>query len=135
MEQFARSFGANLERWVTTQKSFLNSIKNVEPQLKTADRLELILAIRTVFSHMIRTIEAFDKWLQDPFIVGHMPREMLEEVQRKVWNVAKELLELDIAHTTQFKEYVEKLANEGKLNPLLYGGKREQERPGPRLSV
>ena len=136
MEQFARSFRANLERWVSTQKTFLDSLKNVETQLKTADRLELILAIRTVFNHMIRTIQAFDKWLQDPFIIGHMPREMLEEVQKKVWSMAKELLELDIEHTSQFRDYVEKLANEGKLNPLLYrGGEERRERPGPSLSV
>lgn len=133
MEQFSRAFGANLAQWTKTQKSVLDSVKQVEYQLESADRLELVLATRMAFKHIVRTIEAFDKWLQDPFILGHMPREMLEEVQKKVWNILKEVLELDIEHTSQFKEYVEKLAVEGKLNPLLYS--RKEERRGPPLSI
>ena len=128
--QFARSFVANLEHWVEAQKLVLSSVRRVEEQLKDADRLELILATRMAFRHMIRTLEAFDKWLQDPFIIGHMPREMLEEVQRKAWELLKQLLELDINHTTQFKDYMLKLAREGKLNPLL-AAQRGEERGTP----
>jgi len=124
--QFARSFVANLEHWVEAQKLVLSSVRKVEEQLKDADRLELILATRMAFRHMIRTLEAFDKWLQDPFIIGHMPREMLEEVQKKAWELLKQLLELDISHTTQFKDYMLKLAREGKLNPLLAAQRREE---------
>ena len=99
--------------------------------MRDADRLELILASRMAFRHMIRTLEAFDRWLQDPFIVGHMPREMLEDVQRKAWDLLKQLLELDINHTSQFKEYFAKLAKEGRLNPLLAAqGGEERRIPG-----
>lgn len=129
--QFARSFIANLEHWVETQKVVLSSLTKVEEQLKDADRLELVLAVRMAFRHMIRTLEAFDRWLQDPFIIGHMPREMLEEVQRKTWDLFKQLLELDIVHTAQFKDYVVKLVREGKLNPLLSVQSGEERRiPG-----
>lgn len=128
--RFARSFVANLEHWVEAQKLVLSSVRKVEDQLRGADRLELILATRMAFRHMIRTLEAFDKWLQDPFIIGHMPREMLEEVQRKAWELLQQLLELDISHTTQFRDYMLKLAREGKLNPLL-STQREEERGTP----
>lgn len=114
-----RAFLANLEQWVEVQKAVLASMVKAGDQFKEADRLELILAARAAFKHMIRTLEAFDKWLQDPFIIAHMPREMLEGVQRESWDIMKRLLELDIEHTTQFKEYVGKLAREGRLNPLL----------------
>jgi len=129
--QSARAFVSNLDQWVEAQKLVLSSALKVEDQLKDADRLELILATRMAFRHMIRTLEAFDRWLQDPFIVGHMPREMLEEVQRKAWDLLKQLLELDISHTSQFKEYFAKLAKEGRLNPLLVAqGGEERRVPG-----
>jgi len=113
---------------VEAQKLVLSSVLRVEGQLRDADRLELILASRMAFRHMIRTLEAFDRWLQDPFIVGHMPREMLEDVQRKAWDLLKQLLELDINHTSQFKEYFAKLAKEGRLNPLLAAQGGEERR-------
>jgi len=123
-----RAFVENLEKWVEAQKLILASMEKAEQQLQDADRLELILATRTLFRHMVRTLEAFDKWLQDPFIIGHMPRELLEEVQRKSWLIFRQVLELDINHTTQFKDYVAKLAKEGRLNPLLFaqGGDERQ---------
>ncbi len=129
--QATRVFLANLDQWVETQKTVLASMLKVEEQLKEADRLELILATRMAFRHMIRTLEAFDRWLQDPFIVGHMPREMLEEVQRRAWELLKQLLELDIEHTSQFRDHFAKLAKEGKLNPLLAAQRGEERRmPG-----
>ncbi|MEM0023203.1 MAG: DUF2153 family protein [Thermofilaceae archaeon] len=126
-----RAFLTSLEHWVEAQKVILASMAKVEEQLKDADRLELVLATRVAFRHMIRTLEAFDRWLQDPYIIGHMPREMLEDVQRKAWEIMKQLLELDILHTSQFKEYFGKLAKEGKLNPLLVAQSGEERRvPG-----
>jgi hypothetical protein len=127
-ESQVRAFTSNLDQWVEAQKLVLSSVLRVEGQLRDADRLELILASRMAFRHMIRTLEAFDRWLQDPFIVGHMPREMLEDVQRKAWDLLKQLLELDINHTSQFKEYFAKLAKEGRLNPLLAAQGGEERR-------
>ena len=130
-ESQVRAFTSTLDQWVEAQKLVLSSVLRVEGQLRDADRLELILASRMAFRHMIRTLEAFDRWLQDPFIVGHMPREMLEDVQRKAWDLLKQLLELDINHTSQFKEYFAKLAKEGRLNPLLAAqGGEERRIPG-----
>ena len=130
MAEIDRSFGANLDRWVSVQRRVLESMKKVEEELEKGDRLDLVLATRAAFQHMTRTIQAFDKWLQDPFIVGHMPREMLEEVRKRVWRIMEEMLELDIKHTSEFKEYISKLAREGRLNPLLYteGSGREERR-------
>jgi hypothetical protein len=127
-ESQVRAFTSTLDQWVEAQKLVLSSVLRVEGQLRDADRLELILASRMAFRHMIRTLEAFDRWLQDPFIVGHMPREMLEDVQRKAWDLLKQLLELDINHTSQFKEYFAKLAKEGRLNPLLAAQGGEERR-------
>lgn len=120
MENFIKIFANNLSRWVEAQKEYLKSVEKIEKEMEEADRLELILTTRAAFKHMIKTIEAFDKWLQDPFIVGHMPREMLVEVQKNVWEIMKHLLELDIRHTSEFRDYLVKLAEEGRLNPIFY---------------
>ncbi|PLJ77950.1 MAG: hypothetical protein B7L53_04085 [Thermofilum sp. NZ13] len=128
MSDFIKLFANNLTSWVEAQKTFLDSAKSIERELENADRLELILATRAAFAHMIKTIEAFDKWLQDPFIIGHMPREMLLDIQRKTWEILKSLLELDIKHTSEFRDRLLSLAESGKLNPILYAPREESRR-------
>ncbi len=121
------SFLGNLDEWVKMQKKMLETVKKVEEELKKSDRLDLIVATRTAFQHIMKTIKAFDQWLQDPIIISHMPREYLVEVQERVWRILEELLELDIEHTSKFKEHMEKLIREGKINPLLWAKPSESE--------
>ncbi len=121
------SFLGNLDEWVKMQKKMLETVKKVEEELKKSDRLDLIVATRTAFQHIMKTIKAFDQWLQDPVIISHMPREYLVEVQERVWRILEELLELDIEHTSKFKEHMEKLIREGKVNPLLWAKPSESE--------
>jgi len=128
VSEFIKLFANNLTSWVEAQKTFLDSAKSIERELENADRLELVLATRAAFAHMIKTIEAFDKWLQDPFIIGHMPREMLLEIQKKTWEILKSLLELDIKHTSEFRDRLLSLAESGKLNPILYAPREESRR-------
>lgn len=128
MGEFIKLFANNLTNWVEAQKNFLDSARSIEPELENADRLELILATRAAFAHMVKTIEAFDKWLQDPFIVGHMPREMLLDIQKNVWEILERLLELDIKHTSEFREMMLRLAESGKLNPILFAPREETRR-------
>lgn len=134
MSEFVKLFANNLTNWIEAQKTFLDTITSMEKDLEDSDRLELILATRTAFNHMIKTIEAFDRWLQDPFIVGHMPREMLLEVQKSVWEILKKLLELDIKHTSAFRDVLLNLSDAGKINPLFFIPK-EQQRVEERFRV
>ncbi|MEM0173830.1 MAG: DUF2153 domain-containing protein [Sulfolobaceae archaeon] len=115
-------FLANLDEWIKMQKNLLNTLRELEKKYanETEDRLDLILAARTAFQHIIRTIRAFDQWLQDPMVIKHMPKEMLEDVRKTSWSLLQQLLELDIRHTTQFKEIIMKLSKEGKLDPLIW---------------
>ncbi len=127
-------FYEHLSEWVKMQKRVLETIEKVSEELKDADRLSLIIATRTAFQHIMRTIKAFDQWLQDPFVINHMPREMILEVQEKVWKILKEILELDIKHTSEFRDHINKLAREGKLSPLLWT-KPERAPRRPTLST
>jgi len=135
LSEFVKLFANNLTNWIEAQKTFLDTVKSMEKDLETSDRLELILATRTAFNHMIKTIEAFDKWLQDPFIVGHMPREMLQEVQKNVWEILKKLLELDIKHTAAFRDMLLSLSETGKINPLFFVPREQQQRVEERFRV
>ena len=121
------SFASHLTEWVKLQKTLLETVKKLNDSIKKGDRLTLIIATRTAFQHIMRTIKAFDQWLQDPFIIEHMPREMLEEVWSTVYEIFTKLLELDIKHTSSFRDHILKLAKEEKLNPLLW----PREKRGP----
>jgi len=113
---------SNLDEWIKMQKNLLETIKELEKKYESedVDRLDLILATRVAFQHIMRTIKAFDQWLQDPQIIKHMPKEMLEDVRKTTWEILETLLELDIRHTSQFKELIIKLNKEGKLDPLIW---------------
>ena len=111
------------------QKNLLETLKELEKKYEAGDtdRLDLILATRVAFQHIMRTVKAFDQWLQDPQIIKHMPKEMLEDVMRTTWNILETLLELDIRHTSQFRELVVKLSKEGKLDPLIWNRPLNEE--------
>ncbi len=135
VEAVSDSFVHNLEAWVKRQKITLDAFKQVEESAKDADRLELIVLTRAAFQHMARTLSAFDQWLQDPFIISHMPREMLAEVWQASRKILYELLELDIKHTSAFKELIEKLSVEGRLNPILAQVSKSERKPTPQTTI
>jgi len=120
---------SNLDEWIKMQKNLLETLKELEKKYEAGDtdRLDLILATRVAFQHIMRTVKAFDQWLQDPQIIKHMPKEMLEDVMRTTWNILETLLELDIRHTSQFRELVVKLSKEGKLDPLIWNRPLNEE--------
>ena len=126
------AFLKQLEEWVKAQKKLLETFKETAGRVEQGDRLDIIVATRAAFQHMIRTIKAFDNWLQDPVIIAHVPREMLLEVWKVMYNVLSELLEIDIKHTSDVRRLLEELAKEGKLNPLVAtvkSGGEEEESP------
>ncbi len=131
------AFLRNLDEWVKMQKKVLETFRSVEKQVEEGDRLSLVVATRAAFQHMIRTIKAFDNWLQDPVIIAHLPKEMLVEVWKVMYQVLEKLLEIDIKHTSEVRGLLEKLAREGKLNPLVAAAKPlgEEEETARRLST
>jgi hypothetical protein len=123
------SFVNNLDEWIKMQKNLLSTLKELEKKAESEeDRLNLILEARTAFQHMMRTLKAFDQWLQDPMVIRHMPKEMLEDVKRTSWMLLEQLVELDIRHTSEFRDVILKLGKEGKLDPLIWV-KPPQEEP------
>ena len=132
------AFLKQLEEWVRVQRRVLETFRQTRERVEQGDRLEVIVATRAAFQHMLRTIKAFDNWLQDPVIIAHVPREMLLEVWQVMFRVLEELLQIDIKHTSDVRDLLEKRAREGKLNPLVAAVKQsgeEEEFPSRRPST
>ncbi len=127
------NFLKSLERWVELQRSILESFRSIDDNVKEADRLEIIIHTRIAFNHMIKTLKAFDEWLQDPFIVSNIPREELVKVWDATMEMLNILLELDIQHTSNVRDLIEKSVREGKIDPVILHLKdiaRNEERRG-----
>ena len=137
VSEFVRS----LERWVALQKVVLDNFRQIDSRVRASDRLDIIIHTRIAFNHMIRTLKAFDDWLQDPFISSNIPRELLLEVWSTSLKLMEMLLELDIKHTSEVKNIIEKAAKEGQLSPIiaqlrdLATRSEERERRGPAISI
>jgi len=128
------SFISNLDEWIKMQKNLLKIMEQREGReiARDMDRLDLILDSRYAFQQMMRTIKAFDQWLQDPLVIKHMPKDMLEDVQKTSWQILKLLLELDVRHTSQFRELINKLKDSGQLDPLIWISQPEEQQSGRR---
>ncbi|MCE4611522.1 MAG: DUF2153 family protein [Desulfurococcales archaeon] len=112
-------FVRSLERWVTLQRMILDNFKKADERVREADRLEIIIHTRIAFNHLIKTLKAFDDWLQDPFISSNIPRDLLIEVWDTTLKITEMLLELDIKHTSAVKDLIEEAVREGRISPLL----------------
>jgi len=125
---FSSAFARSMQEWIEEQKKILEIAKKNKDSFKDADRLTLLVASRTAFQHIVRTIKGFENWLQNPAIIAVMPKEMLAEIHEKIWNIMIELLEFDAKHTSEFLNYVkdkEKLA----IPSLLLREEREERSP------
>ena len=125
-------FLKQLDEWVKMQKKILELFKETKERVENGDRLEVTVATRAAFQHMMRTIKAFDNWLQDPVIIAHLSKEQLLEVWKTMVEVLEKLLEIDIKHTSEVREMLEKLARDGKLNPLVATTRTGEEETGRR---
>jgi len=132
----------SLERWVALQKIVLDNFKQIDGKIRTSDRLDIIIHTRIAFNHMIRTLKAFDDWLQDPFITSNIPRDLLLEVWSTSLKLMETLLELDIKHTSEVKNVIERAVKEGQISPIIAQLRdlatprgEERERRGPAISI
>ncbi|MGC8566326.1 MAG: DUF2153 family protein [Caldisphaera sp.] len=117
--QDINDFLKNLDRWITMQQAVLDSFKESYPKVRDSDRLDIIIHTRIAFNHIIRTLKAFDDWLQDPFITTNAPKDLLIQVWDQTINVLQEILKMDIGHTTQMRKTIDELSKEGRLNPIV----------------
>jgi len=112
-------FLKNLDRWISMQQAVLESFKDSYQKVRESDRLDIIVHTRIAFNHMIRTLKAFDDWLQDPFITTNASKDLLVQVWDQTINILQQLISMDIGHTSQMRKMLDELSRDGKLNPLV----------------
>lgn len=135
----AQRFLENLGGWVKSQEAALNVFMKIDEHIrKGADRLELILAIREAFNHIEKTVKAFNNWLSDPLIIANLDEKNLLEVWDTVKDILIVLTELDIRHTSEFREQMYRNIKERNLSPLtrfimeaagMYQQEEKREKP------
>jgi hypothetical protein len=130
---FQPEFFVNLYDWVEKQKKLLELAKQSLENLKDADRLTLLTSSRTACYHISRTLKGFDNWLNNPAITTVMPKEMLKEIQEKLWDIMLKIIEFDIKHTSQFLDYITK--EKITTIPSLLIPKEEERTPTPPYSL
>lgn len=123
---------SSLSEWIDMQRKAIEMFKEINTLADQADRLALVLIIRQAFQHMIKTLKAFDQWLNDPFILNYITKDMLIDVWSTTYRILNELLELDIRHTRTVKEVAEKMIREGKLPPMMELRSTQEEERGRR---
>ncbi|AFZ70866.1 hypothetical protein Calag_1144 [Caldisphaera lagunensis DSM 15908] len=122
MSQYRQDLGEflkNLDRWISMQQAVLDTFKENYPKVRDSDRLDIIVNTRIAFNHMIRTLKAFDDWLQDPFITTNAPKELLLQVWDRTINILQQLILMDIEHTSSMRKMLDELSREGRINPLI----------------
>ncbi len=131
---FNETFIRSMQDWVAEQKKILElAIKSYESKnYKETDRLNLLLASRTAFQHISRTIKGFENWLQNPAIISVMPKEMLEEIYLKIWKLMIDLIEFDIKHTSDFLNH---LKDKEKLDVSVLLLREERSERSPIYSL
>jgi len=123
---------SSLSEWIDMQRKAMEMFREINSSADQADRLALVLIIRQAFQHMIKTLKAFDQWLNDPFILNYITKDMLIDVWNTTYKILNELLELDIRHTKAVKEVAEKMIKEGKLPPMMELRRAPEEERGRR---
>jgi len=121
---------ARLDRWVEMQAAVLEAVRSALARKDEMDRLDLMIHARLVFQHIMRTVKAFDEWLQDPSIASVIPRDEMERVFAEAARAFEILAELDISHTSMVRGLLEEAAREGRLPVVTPRDKGEEGRRG-----
>jgi len=125
---------SRLERWVEVQKAVLEAVRSAVEKSGEMDRLDLLIHARLVFQHIMRTVKAFDEWLQDPAIMSVIPRDEMERVFLEAARAFEVLAELDISHTSLVRKLLEEAAKEGRI-PIIAPREKDEGEEGSRSTL
>jgi hypothetical protein len=87
--------------------------------MKVADRLELLYSAQAMLGYIARVLKDFESWLSNPVVTSVMPEDMLRRLEAMLRDVAIKFIQVDIAHTSEYKDLLTKFAKEGKVPSVL----------------
>jgi hypothetical protein len=108
-----------LEQWVKEQQRQIRELGSHGDAMKVADRLELLYSAQAMLGYIARVLKDFESWLSNPVVTSVMPEDMLRRLEAMLRDVAIKFIQVDIAHTSEYKDLLTKFAKEGKVPSVL----------------
>ncbi|ABL87893.1 conserved hypothetical protein [Pyrobaculum islandicum DSM 4184] len=117
--EYLESMMERLEQWIREQERQVKELESHGEAMKTADRLELLYSAQAMLGYIARVLKDFESWLSNPVVTSVMPEDMLRRLENMLREVAIRFVQVDIAHTSEYKELLSKFAKEGKVPSVL----------------
>lgn len=127
-----------LERSLETQRELKRALEEGFKSVDKTDRLSLLLSAQLACMYIEQNLYELEKWLQSSQVMSLMPRDLLKRFSEEILKIAEELIEFDIKHTSEYRNYMYKLLRENKLPKIFMttiprGEERREERRVPYL--
>jgi hypothetical protein len=116
---YLESMIERLEQWVKEQERQIRELESHGDAMKVADRLELLYSAQAMLGYIARVLKDFESWLSNPVVTSVMPEDMLRRLEAMLREVAIKFIQVDIAHTSEYKDLLTKFAKEGKVPSVL----------------
>ncbi len=117
--EYLESMIERLEQWVKEQERQIRELETHGDAMKVADRLELLYSAQAMLSYIARVLKDFESWLSNPVVTSVMPEDMLRRLESMLREVAIKFIQVDIAHTSEYKDLLAKFAKDGKVPSVL----------------
>jgi hypothetical protein len=117
--EYLESMIERLDQWVKEQQRQVRELESHGDAMKVADRLELLYSAQAMLGYIARVLKDFESWLSNPVVTSVMPEDMLRRLEAMLREVAIKFIQVDIAHTTEYRDLLAKFAKEGKVPSVL----------------
>ena len=117
--EYLESMIERLDQWVKEQQRQVRELESHGDAMKVADRLELLYSAQAMLGYIARVLKDFESWLSNPVVTAVMPEDMLRRLEAMLREVAIKFIQVDIAHTTEYRDLLPKFAKEGKVPSVL----------------
>jgi hypothetical protein len=117
--EYLESMIERLEQWVKEQERQIRELETHGDAMKVADRLELLYSAQAMLGYIARVLKDFESWLSNPVVTSVMPEDMLRRLETMLREVAIKFIQVDVAHTSEYRDLLTKFAKEGKVPSVL----------------
>jgi hypothetical protein len=117
--EYLESMVERLDQWVKEQERQVKELEAHGESMKMADRLELLYSAQAMLGYIAKVLKDFEAWLSNPVVTSVMPEEMLRRLESMLREVAIKFIQVDISHTSEYRELLSKFAKEGKVPSVL----------------
>ncbi|MFN7105428.1 MAG: DUF2153 family protein [Pyrobaculum sp.] len=117
--EYIESMMERLSQWVKEQEKQVRELEAHSEAIKAADRLMLLYSAQAMLGYIARVLKDFESWLNNPVITSVMPEDMLRKLEGMLREIAIKFIQVDITHTSEYRDLLTKFAREGKVPSVL----------------